>query len=63
LQDLLDCADIGRDPAQILLSSQVRFTGDAAQTAAGAELAIVYLPPPHTATVLEPLASALSELC
>jgi len=71
LQDLLDCADIGRDPAQILLSSQVRFTGDAAQTAAGAatfgaagaELAIGYLPPPHTATVLEPLASALSELC
>ena len=65
------CADIGRDPAHILLSSQVRFTGDPAQTAtaaaafgaAGAELAIVYLPPPHTPTLLEPLASALSELC
>ncbi len=64
------CADIGRDPAQILLSSQVRFTGDPAQTAAsaaafgaaGAGLAIVYLPPPHTPSVLEPLASALSEL-
>jgi len=36
----------------------VRFTDDAAQTAAaafdaaGAELAIIYLPPPHTPTVL-----------
>jgi F420-dependent oxidoreductase-like protein len=64
------CADIGRDPAQILLSGQVPFTGDPAQTAtaaaalgaAGAGLAIVYLPPPHSPAVLEPLASALSEL-
>jgi F420-dependent oxidoreductase-like protein len=64
------CADIGRDPAEILLSSQVRFTGDPARTAttaaalgaAGAELAIVYLRPPYTPAVLEPLASALAEL-
>jgi F420-dependent oxidoreductase-like protein len=64
------CADAGRDPAQILLSCQVPFTGDPAQTtataaalsAAGAGLAIVYLPPPHTPAVLEPLAAALSEL-
>jgi len=64
------CADAGRDQAEILLSSQVRFTGDPAETAAvvaafgaaGAGLAIVYLPPPHTPAVLEPLASALSEL-
>jgi F420-dependent oxidoreductase-like protein len=64
------CADIGRDPAQILLSAQVPFTGDPAQTtaaaaalgAAGAGLVIVYLPPPHTPAVLGPLASALSEL-
>jgi hypothetical protein len=34
----------------------------AAFGAAGAGLAIVYLPPPHTPAVLEPLASALSEL-
>ena len=62
------CADIGRDPAQILLSSQVQFTGDPAETAAdaaalgaaGAGLAIVYLPPPYTPAVLEPLARALS---
>ena len=46
------CADLGRDPAEILLSSHVRFEGDPAATAAaaaalgeaGAELAIVYLP-------------------
>jgi F420-dependent oxidoreductase-like protein len=64
------CADIGRDPAEILLSSHVRFTGDAAETAAaaaalgeaGVELAIVYLQPPHTAAMLEPLAAALAGL-
>lgn len=64
------CADVGRDPADILLSVQLRFTGDPAQTAAdaaafaaaGAGLAIVYLPPPYTPAVLEPLACALSEL-
>jgi F420-dependent oxidoreductase-like protein len=64
------CADVGRDPAQILLSSQVRFTGGPAETAAeaaalgaaGVELVIVSLPPPHTPAVLEPLASALSKL-
>jgi F420-dependent oxidoreductase-like protein len=64
------CADVGRDPAEILLSGQVRFDGDPAGTAAsaaalgevGVELAVVYLPPPHTPTVLEPLAHALSRL-
>ena len=77
------CADVGRDPAEILLSAQVQFTGDPATGdpatrrpgdpagtaaaaadlgAAGAGAAIVYLPPPHTPAVLEPLASALSEL-
>jgi F420-dependent oxidoreductase-like protein len=64
------CADIGRDPAEILLSGQVRFTGDPAQAAAdaarlqaaGAGLAIIYLPVPHTPAVLEPLASALAQL-
>jgi F420-dependent oxidoreductase-like protein len=64
------CADIGRDPAEIVLSSHVAYTGDPAQTAAtaaalgavGLDLAIVQLRPPHTAAVLEPLAAALSEL-
>jgi F420-dependent oxidoreductase-like protein len=64
------CADLGRDPAEILLSSHVQFAGDPAETAAtaaalgdaGVQLAIVYLRPPHTPDVLEPLADALSEL-
>ena len=64
------CADIGRDPAEILLSGHVPFTGDPAGTAAtaaavgeaGAQLAIVYLRPPLSAAVLEPLVAALSEL-
>lgn len=64
------CADIRRDPAEILLSSQVRFSGDPAATAAtaaaelgeaGAELAIV-LAPPYTPAVLEPLATAPGRL-
>ena len=64
------CADLGRDPAQILLSGQVQFTGDPSATAAaaaelgeaGAQLAIVYLRPPYTPAVLEPLARALAPL-
>jgi alkanesulfonate monooxygenase SsuD/methylene tetrahydromethanopterin reductase-like flavin-dependent oxidoreductase (luciferase family) len=64
------CTDVGRDPAEILLSAQVQFNGDPGSTAAaaadlgaaGAEVAIVYLPPPHTPAVLEPVASALSAL-
>jgi F420-dependent oxidoreductase-like protein len=64
------CADVGRDPAEILLSSHVRFEGDPKATAAaaaalGAEglgLAIVYLPPPLTPDVLTPLAEALAEV-
>jgi F420-dependent oxidoreductase-like protein len=64
------CADIGRNPAEILLSSHVQFSGDPAATAAaaaalgaaGVELAIVHMRPPHTAAVLEPLATALREL-
>jgi F420-dependent oxidoreductase-like protein len=64
------CADAGRDPAEILLSAQVPFAGDPAETAAiaaafgaaGAGLAIVSLRPPYLAVVLEPLATALSEL-
>ena len=64
------CADIGRDPAGILLSSHVRFEGDPKATAAaaaalGAEglgLAIVYLPPPLRPDVLMPLAEALAEV-
>jgi len=64
------CEDLGRDPAEILLSSHVRFAGDAEAAAAeaaalaevGAGLAIVYLPPPLDPGVLEPIATALGEL-
>lgn len=66
------CADIGRDPSEITLSSHVRLGPDTdyAKAAADAEalgeagldLAIVYLPPPHTPAVLEPLAKALEPL-
>jgi F420-dependent oxidoreductase-like protein len=64
------CADIGRDPAEILLSSHVVYAGDPAETAAsaaalgaaGVQLAIVTMQPPHTVAALEGIASALSEL-
>lgn len=66
------CAEIGRDPSEILLSSHVRLDPDrgpgataeaaAALAAAGCDLGIVQLPPPHDPAVLAPLADALSPL-
>jgi F420-dependent oxidoreductase-like protein len=66
------CAAIGRDPAEILTSSHIRmdekldYAKAAADAAAlgevGLDLAIVYLPPPHTPAVLEPLAAALATI-
>lgn len=65
------CEDLGRDPAEITLSSHVWLKdGDAKRVAdeaaalgeEGLDLAIVYLPPPHTPKVLEPLADALAPL-
>jgi F420-dependent oxidoreductase-like protein len=66
------CADIGRDPSEITLSSHVTFdpavgasaTADqaAALAEAGADLAIVYLRPPLTPAVLEPLATAFAQI-
>jgi F420-dependent oxidoreductase-like protein len=64
------CADLGRDPAEILLSSHVISTGDPAETAAaaaalgeaGVELAIFYIRPPLSPAVLEPLANELAGL-
>jgi F420-dependent oxidoreductase-like protein len=63
------CAAVGRDPAEITLSSHVRLgdngePGPAIETAmalgaAGLDLAIVTLLPPHSAAVLEPLAEAI----
>ena len=70
------CAEIGRDPKEITLSSHVRLkpgtgpgTGPeqvaedvAAMREVGLDLAIIYLPPPHTPAVLVPLAEALAPL-
>ena len=66
------CADIGRDPGEITLSSHVKFdpaagaSATADQAAAlgevGLDLAIVYLRPPLTPAVLEPLAAALAQI-
>jgi len=64
------CADIGRDPAEIETSILLRLAaGDDPATlapkveawqAAGVDIGIVYLAPPHTAAVLEPLAAVLT---
>ena len=63
------CADIGRDPAEITTSTHLRLDPKdlgplvdeaSAFAEAGLDLGIVYLPPPHTPAVLEPLAKALT---
>lgn len=66
------CADIGRDPAEITTSTQLRLqpgedAGAVAEQAAafrdvGCDLVVVTLQPPHDAAVLEPLARALEPL-
>ena len=65
------CADIGRDPAEITLSALLRLEPepdypallDAAAEfgAAGLDLAIVELPPPHTPALVEALAEAIRD--
>jgi F420-dependent oxidoreductase-like protein len=66
------CEEVGRDPSEILISSHVRVgpdgdPGPAVEAAAqmaefGLELAIVPLPVPHRAAMLEPLAKAFAQL-
>jgi hypothetical protein len=66
------CAEIGRDPATIERSVNLRYDAAhpvaaiteqaAAFEAAGADIVIVGLPVPHTASVLEPIADALRPL-
>jgi F420-dependent oxidoreductase-like protein len=66
------CADVGRDPSEITTSTHLRLPSDgdhsmlvdeaAAFAEAGLDLGIVYLPPPHTPAVLDPLAKALAPL-
>ena len=65
------CADIGRDPKEILLSAHVWLKPDLnyraviedaiALGAEGLDLAIVYLPAPHDPAVLEPLAETIRD--
>ena len=65
------CADVGRNPKDIMLSAHIRLTEDRgyrgviedaiALGAEGLDLAIVYLPLPHDVGVLEPLAEAIRE--
>ncbi|MEY2438146.1 MAG: hypothetical protein QOF97_2982, partial [Acidimicrobiaceae bacterium] len=65
------CGRIGRNPSEIMISTHLRLdpanigeTVDeaAALAEAGLDLGIVYLPPPHTPAILEPLANALAPL-
>ena len=65
------CADIGRDPKEITMSTHLRLEPDrdygqvladaAGAGAEGLDLGIVYLPPPHDPAVLEPLAEAIRD--
>ena len=65
------CADVGRDPKDIMLSAHVRLNPErdydrvidqaAALGAEGLDMAIVYLPPPYDPAVLEPLAERIRE--
>ncbi|MDQ1461434.1 MAG: hypothetical protein QOI08_2918 [Actinomycetota bacterium] len=71
IRDTLEkrCAEVGRDPATIERSVNLRFDPSAGVSsiadtasefaAAGADIGIVYLPVPHTPDVLEPIAQAL----
>jgi len=67
------CADVGRDPGEIMTSTHLRLdpSGDIgslveqaeAYAAVGLDLGIVYLPPPQQRPeILEPVASALAHL-
>jgi F420-dependent oxidoreductase-like protein len=66
------CADIGRDPTEITLSTHLRYdpvagTGPLVEQASamaevGLHLGIVYLPPPHDPKMLDTIAEALRPL-
>ena len=65
------CADIGRNPSEIVTSTHVRYSAvdgpaalaDTCRSLEGVvDVAIVYLPPPHTPDVLTPIAHALAPL-
>lgn len=64
------CKDIGRDPAEITLSTHLRLGADGDASAMlelakayadeGLDLGIVYIPAPHRPDVLSPLADAIA---
>lgn len=66
------CAEVGRDPSEIMISTHLRIPEDGDMAAlvdeatalaeAGLDLGIVYLSPPHSPKILEPLAEALRPL-
>ena len=66
------CAAIGRDPSEIMTSQHIIHDpeqGPAALAEAvaerldiGLDLAVIYLPPPHSPAVLAPLATALADI-
>ena len=65
------CADVGRDPKEILLSAHIGYNPERGPRAIiedsialgseGLDLAIVYLPVPHDPRVLEPIAEAIRD--
>jgi hypothetical protein len=65
------CATFGRDPSEIMTSAHLRYDPNdpdalvseaEAFADAGLDLGIIYLPPPHTPAVLEPIAEAVRGL-
>ena len=67
-----ECDKIGRDPSEIHVSATVWMDGDMTVSAAadlaaqrserGADEVLIYLAPPHTPVILEPLADALAAI-
>ncbi|MBO0865337.1 MAG: LLM class F420-dependent oxidoreductase [Mycobacterium sp.] len=65
------CADVGRNPSEIMLSAHLALGDDrnygqvienaTALGAEGLQLGIVYIAPPHDPAVLEPLAEAIRD--
>ncbi len=65
------CAQVGRDPKEIMMSAQIRLAPDLnygrvvadaiAYGAEGMDLAIIYLPVPYSAAVMEALAETIRD--
>jgi len=65
------CADVGRDPKEIMMSAQIRLNADLnyrgvvadaiAYGAEGMDLAVIYLPTPYDPAVVEALAETIRD--